>query len=94
MNSIVEEEPAPKHMTLAVILGVVAGVIGFFGSIFGPVYIGAIGVVLVIAGLAGRRRAWGIFALKIGLGIVAGACAYVILGLLIPDGAASVHGRG
>lgn len=78
------------------LLGVLAAVVGLYGSAFGPFYTATIGTVLLIIGaveVARRRRRGQVF-LVIGGGIVTGAIIYVALGVLGPNEPAFQSGTG
>lgn len=82
-------------MGLATILGVLAG---FFGSTFGPFSSMIIGGIVTVVGgsavLAFRRETWPRVVLAIGTAVVIGSCAYLLVGILSPQGAGSGSGRG
>ncbi|REJ04475.1 hypothetical protein DY023_13565 [Microbacterium bovistercoris] len=69
-------------LAVGAVLGTAAGL---FGSVFGPYYPGALGLVLAALGLVGARRRWGRLVLVIGLALFTGALLYVVLGLLAPS---------
>lgn len=80
---------------LPVILGLIAG---YFGSIFGPFYILVAGVITaVVGGIAlgtPRGRTWPRVVLVIGIAVAVGASAYILVGLLLPQGSGSGSGGG
>lgn len=69
------------------LFGLLAAVVGFVGSLFGPYYPATIGFALVVIGLAvvGRRRSRGQVLLVIGGGILVGAVIYVALAIFAPS---------
>lgn len=75
---------------------VLRSVVGFYGSTFGPfrsMLVG--GVVTAVGGTAAvalRNRAWTRVVLAIGIAAVIGACAYIVLGLMLPHGAGNGSG--
>jgi hypothetical protein len=73
---------------LAVLLGLALSVLGFFGWLLGPS--------LLVLGAIGRRTGarWALWALLVGAGLLLGTMAYVVLGLLTPDGPGSGGGTG
>ncbi|UJP10899.1 hypothetical protein L2X99_04560 [Microbacterium sp. KUDC0406] len=95
MDATVRRESAGRWRRAAVVVGALLGLaIGLFGSIFGPYYVGAVGLFLAALGFVDAKRPWARFVLVVGLAIVAGACVYVLLGILTPDGAGSGSGSG
>ncbi|MDL9979366.1 hypothetical protein [Microbacterium candidum] len=101
MGSITDGQPERRGVRarlgvgIAVVLGVVAG---FFGSIFGPFSVMLAGGILTavggIAAVAFRGRTWTRVVLAVGIAVVIGACAYVLIGLVMPQGAGSGSGGG
>lgn len=86
-----------KRSGRGIVLGVVAlaaVAAGLFGSIFGPAYSAAVGVILAVVGVIGVARGahWARFLLLIGGGLVVGSALYVLLGILTSDGSASAAG--
>jgi len=73
---------------------VVAIPVGLFGSIFSMAAVFLVGAVAELAGVIGwlRRRRWGFFLLALGAALMVGAAAYILLGLIQPDGAGSGGG--
>lgn len=80
---------------LPAVMGLIAG---YYGSIFGPFYILIAGVVTTAVGgiaLGNRRgRTWPRVVLVIGIAVVIGASAYILVGLLTPQGSGSGSGGG
>lgn len=80
---------------ITVILGVVAR---FFGSVFGPFHIMIVGgIVIAVVGivvLGFRGRTWTRVVLAVGIAVLIGACAYLLLGLVLPQGSGSGSGSG
>lgn len=73
---------------LAIPVGLGLSIFGFFGWCVGPL--------VLIVGLVGRRlrRGWASWMIWIGVGLTLGALAYVIIGLLTPEGPSSGGGSG
>ncbi|GAA2010071.1 hypothetical protein [Microbacterium ulmi] len=81
-----------KRIALGVGVGVVAALVGFFSFALLPfAYVLTIlGLALAAVGTVGvvLRQPWGAPLLGAGAGLVAGQTAYVVLGILQPDGPA------
>jgi hypothetical protein len=94
--------PAPRfRASPAVALGmdgvaVVAIPAGLFGAAFSMAAVFLFGAVAELAGVIGwlRRQRWGFLVLALGAGLMLGAAAYIVLGLIQPDGVASGGGYG
>lgn len=88
--------PAPRfRASPAIALGmlgvaVLAIPVGLFGSALSPALVFLLGAASELAGLIGwlRRRRWGFLVVALGAGLLIGAAAYVVLGLIQPDGPA------
>jgi hypothetical protein len=99
MRSISQGQPKRRAgddwtgMGAVVVLSAVAG---FYGSTFGPFRSMLVGVIVTagggIATVALRGRAWARVVLAIGIALVIGACAYVLLGIVLPHGMGSGSG--
>lgn len=71
--------------------------VGLFGSaLLSPILVFVLGVVVELAGVMGwlRGRWWGYLAAALAAGLMLGAAAYLLLGLIQPDGPASGGGLG
>ncbi|MFE6733397.1 hypothetical protein [Microbacterium sp. NPDC057650] len=77
-----------------VIAGVLGLAAGLFGSVFGPYYIGAVGLALAVVGGVNGQKPGARMALAVGLGIIVGALLYVTLGFLMPGAPRSGSGSG
>lgn len=87
----------PNNSTYRVVAaGVVGFVVGFFGSALTPLLGALIGGAIAAIGLVGytQRHSWGAMVLTLGIGLVVGAAAYIVLGLVQSDGSASGSGSG
>lgn len=75
---------------------VLSAVVGFSGSTFAPfrsLLVG--GIVTAVGGIgavASHGRAWARVVLAVGIAVVIGACAYILLGIVLPHGAGSGSG--
>ncbi|MCE4027260.1 hypothetical protein LXM50_14895 [Microbacterium sp. Au-Mic1] len=92
-------ERGRARMWLGVGIAVIPGVVaGFLGAIFGPFRIMLGGGILIAASgilvLVLRDRTWTRVVLTVGVALVFGACAYVLLGLVMPQGTGSGSGSG
>ncbi|MGL3805361.1 hypothetical protein ACSYDW_04630 [Paeniglutamicibacter sp. R2-26] len=92
-------EEHPQHATaplvVAMVLVAIIGLpLGLFGSIFGPYYALVLGAALAIVGMLGSLRGgrWSRVLLVFGIAVVAGTAIYILLGLLVPEGAGSGSG--
>ncbi len=75
-------------------VAVVAIPAGLFGAVFSMAAVFLVGAAAELAGLIGwmRRRRWGFLLLALGAGLMLGAAAYILLGLIQPDGAGTGEG--
>lgn len=77
---------------------IIGTAVGFVGSIFGPFYTLAAGItVAIVGGMASgvsRRSIWPKIVLAIGIALIVGAGVYLLLGLIMPQGASSGSGSG
>ncbi|MDR2997799.1 MAG: hypothetical protein LBU78_06740 [Microbacterium sp.] len=95
MDAAVGRESARWWRRAALAVGGVLGVaVGFYGSIFGPYYLGAVGLVLAVVGGVNGRKPGARMALTVGLAIVVGSLLYVTLGFLLPGAPRSGSGSG
>lgn len=69
---------------------------GLFGAAFSMAAVFLVGAAAELAGLVGwlRRRRWGFLILALGAGLMLGAAAYILLGLIQPEGAGTGDGFG
>lgn len=94
---MVEESTAPwraKRRVRLTIAGILAVLVGVYGSAFGPFYVAVLGAILLIIGLAAlvRGARSGSVWLTIGTGLVIGAAVYVALGVFGPSDPPSQSG--
>jgi hypothetical protein len=75
-------------IVLAMLCGLALSVLGFFGWLLGPS--------LLVLGVIGRWTGarWAPWALLVGGGLLVGTLAYVLVGLLTPDGPGPGPGSG
>lgn len=77
---------ARSALGLGVLLCLMSGFLGAVLSLFATATAGAITAVLGVLLVQQRRTVWGVVAIC-GIAILVGAGAYVLLGILQPDGA-------
>ncbi|MEA5456115.1 hypothetical protein SPF06_15375 [Sinomonas sp. JGH33] len=69
---------------------VLGAVVGIFGSTFGPFKSMLAGLIVTAVGLAFRGKTWASVVLAVGIAVIVGACAYILLGIMMSHGS----GRG
>lgn len=89
--------PSAATVVVGAVGAALAFPIGLFGMAFAlgwAVYLLGGGAVLVGAIATPLGRRWGFPVVGVGVGLLVGAAAYIVLGLIQPDGPASGSGSG